>query len=339
MLLLYALLLLCARWGVHPAPVNPGTGPGSACWNALQAACPFEAGSACGSCAGAQQQPLRRAGCSSAAISKYCSGGIDPSLLMRRVEHLSSARRNIAAASAGGSVVFAGGCNMSGANTEFICNTADPAVDVFGPSGLLNTTVYLSEPRGWICAAPAAGGNKVVMAGGGTVGDGPHSRRADVYDLVTGELTTFPTALSVGRWGIGCTLVGSRTYFVGGKVTIKGYDNAWTTGVIDYYTEEPPPPTAAAAAAAATGGGLGAPGAGSRWVMNPVNLTVPRESVSALDVGGRLLVAGGWKKAKAIIRVTTRSSSSAPMPTVRPPVPRTSPPTCTLSGLPQVPGA
>ena len=59
--------------------------------------------------------------------------------MTRSVQHLSSARRNIGAATVGMQVVMAGGCNTTGGgNTAFICNSADPAVDIFDASGMLN---------------------------------------------------------------------------------------------------------------------------------------------------------------------------------------------------------
>jgi hypothetical protein len=38
-----------------------------------------------------------------------------------------------------------------------------------------------------------------------------------VLDLNTGALQSYPHALAVGRWGIGCATVGQRSYFTGAK--------------------------------------------------------------------------------------------------------------------------
>jgi hypothetical protein len=112
--------------------------------------------------------------------------------------------------------VFAGGCvaRGGGITTQFICDEAVGAVDVFNASGHLTATFQLGEARGWICAAAAGVGAAVVLAGGGTLGDALHSARADVLDLATGTIreqlmkctlqpSTSPHPLSV--WG--CLLV------------------------------------------------------------------------------------------------------------------------------------
>jgi hypothetical protein len=294
----------------------------TACWLALEAACPFGTDAACQACAGAAATALAQAHCNASAIAHYCGAmpqWVSQSHVQHRTEHLSSPRRNLGAASVPRpdleaprelerrgrgrsdkgaaarstgevsappvdltSAVFAGGCvNRGGGNTQFICNEADGAVDIFNASGHLTSTVKLGEPRGWICAAAAGVGAVVVLAGGGTVGDGPHSARADVLDLATGQVLSYPQALSVGRWGIGCANLGERAFFAGGKVTVSGYDNAWTTGVIDVFDA-----SAYRAAAAAE----------DVWGQAPYNLSVPRESATVTAISGSLLVAGGWKK-------------------------------------------
>lgn len=60
---------------------------------------------------------------------------------------------------------------------------------------------------------------------------------------------------------------------VGGKVTVSGYDNAWTSPIIDQYD-----PTA----------GL--------WQQASYNLSHGRESATALGFDEALLVVGGWQK-------------------------------------------
>ena len=251
--------------------------PGGVCWNAMQAACPFEAGAECATCLGDAAPALARAGCSAVSLTTYCSS--TPLGFHHRVVKLSSPRRNVGAIGVGDRAVFAGGCNISGSggNTQFICDSADPAVDIFDEQGELRRTVFLSEPRGWICAA-TAGEHSVVLAGGGTFGDKPHSRRADVLDLETGDVQSYPDALTVGRWGIGCATVGNRSYFTGGKVTISGYNNAWMTEIVDTFELDD---------SSSTNGS---------WAMAPYNLSTPRESTTAVAVSGALIVAGGWKK-------------------------------------------
>jgi hypothetical protein len=213
LLVLATLPLLGGRAAGHSAVAAT---PGSVCWIALQTACPFEAGAECAKCTGAAQAALARAGCAASSVGRYCSA---PALsFTHRTVKLSSPRRNVGATSVGGRAVFAGGCNTTGTDptTAFICDSADPAVDVFGENGELLRKVLLNEPRGWICAAPL-GDSSVVLAGGGTSGVLPHSTRADVLDLNTGALQSYPHALAVGRWGIGCATVGQRSYFTGAK--------------------------------------------------------------------------------------------------------------------------
>lgn len=257
-------------------PLVGAATPGSVCWTALQGACPFSGGAECDKCAGGQRQFLTLAGCQPSDTEEYCSDA--PLSFTYRVEKLSSARRDIGATSVGGRAVFAGGCTMTGdGSTQFICDKgASPTVDIFSAEGLLVHTVNVSEPRGWMCAAPS-GDSTVVLAGGGTSGVKPHSRTADVLDLDTLEIKSYPEALSVGRWGIGCATVGGRTFFTGGKVTISGYDNAYCVGSIDSFS----------ASAGSTIDGT--------WTVAPYNLSVARESVTTVEVGGSLLVAGGWR--------------------------------------------
>ena len=82
------------------------------------------------------------------------------------------------------------------------------------------------------------------------------------------------------------------------QVTIHGYDDAYTTGVIDVFTlsSQSTPPSSSSF----TGGGGG--GGGNRtigvWAPAPYNLSVPRESTASVAFqSGGIVVAGGWKKA------------------------------------------
>ena len=162
--------------------------------------------------------------------------------------------------------------------TQFICDDASDVIDVVSSNGtLLAVAPVLTEARGWVAACSA--GDTVVFAGGGRKGTEPHSRTADLLDARTMQSASHPDALSEGRWGIGCAEVNGSIFFVGGKVTIHGYQNAYMSRSIDVFST-----------------------AEASWTLAPFNLTNARESAVALavpTVNGRssaLVVAGGWHK-------------------------------------------
>jgi len=186
---------------------------------------------------------------------------------------LSQARRNLGAVSVGGFAYFVGGCTNQGTDpdTQFICDDASDAIDKLDSNGKLVHSYTLSSAKGWVSTC-AAGDSRVVMAGGGKKGTLPHSRSADVLDVRTGSISTDATALSAGAWGVPCATIANSTFFLGGKVTISGYDNAYTSPVINIYT------------------------AGAGWQVAPYTLSRGRESAAALVLGGKLVSAGGWCK-------------------------------------------
>ena len=188
---------------------------------------------------------------------------------------LSQARRNLGATVAGGLAFFAGGCLTTGNTTmtQFICDNASTAIDVFGAGGRLIHTLRLSEARGWV--STCAVGSLVVMAGGGTSGVRPHSRVADIVDASDPDLRvrTHAAALTNGRWGVACAATAGRAYYLGGKVTVSGYGDSWTSPLIDVYD-----------AAADT------------WARAGYNLTEDKESAVAVATSdGHVVVAGGWR--------------------------------------------
>lgn len=202
-------------------------------------------------------------------LSQGCPRALD---VAHTTTKLSAARRNTGAAALGSHAVFVGGCDNTGTSpsTQFVCDSPSSVVDVMNSDGTLNYTTNLSEKRGWV--ATCALGSSVVMAGGGVKGTEPHSRVGDVLDVATGKISSDVAALSSGRWGVSCATVGSYVFFAGGKVTINGYKDCYMTEAIDQYS----------------------PFRG--WSRAPFNLSVPRESSTAAEVGGSLLVAGGWTK-------------------------------------------
>ena len=197
---------------------------------------------------------------------------------------LSVARRNLGATVADGKAFFVGGCftTGTGGSTQFICDNASTAIDVYSSSSSrgdgvsLDRTMHMSEARGWVSTC-ALDDSLVIMAGGGTSGVTPHSRVADIIDTSNNyTFSTHATALTNGRWGVACAAVNGRAYYLGGKVTVHGYSDAWTSPLVDVYTRS-----------------------SNSWARAAYNLTEDKESAVAVAVGsgesGRVVVAGGWR--------------------------------------------
>jgi len=132
---------------------------------------------------------------------------------------LSEPRRAVAAASADGVVVFAGGCGPD--TSTFVCDYPTDIIDVFKPSngGFArddSNNISLSTARGWPTACSAGG--VIAILGGGKEGQKPHSRVLDLYDTSTQTISSNATSLQVGLWGHACATVGDDIYFAGGKV-------------------------------------------------------------------------------------------------------------------------
>lgn len=185
----------------------------------------------------------------------------------RTVGRLSSARRDLGGAVAGGRVFFAGGCSDTA--SPYQCLEPSAAVDVFSVSGVASSAPPLSIARGWACGCGVSG--LAVFAGGGTSGSKPHSPVADVINASDLTLTSFPSALSVGRWGLGCTVVNGSIFFAGGK-SIPARGLYAMTDIVDSF--QPP----------------------CHWTPAPYVLTNKKECVAGATSGENqdVVWAGGW---------------------------------------------
>lgn len=206
--------------------------------------------------------------------------------------NLSVARRNIGAVSADGVAYFAGGCNNEGGGmTQFICDSASDVVDVLDENGRLIKVMHLTEARGWVSAC--ASGETVVFAGGGKSGTKPHSRRADILNITSMAMRSVPDALTNGRWGVACAAAGDHIYYIGGKVVVSGYSDAWTSPLIDVFSTED-----------------------GTWFRSPYNLSEDKESAVAVGTtDGHIVIAGGWRKGKSFVAtsvIETLTSPTAP---------------------------
>ena len=191
----------------------------------------------------------------------------------RSVLQLSQARRAVsAAATASGTVIFAGGC-LSG--RELTCNppAVSDVVDVIPAVGPAPAPLKLSTARGWTTAC--ALGESIALLGGGQASSRAHSRALDIVDMVSKTVTSNATALDRGRWGTACITTADAIYFAGGK-EISAFGKP---GMTDEVLVLPGPTLSAGNLAAA-----------------PWKLGRARESVGAMPVfgGAGIVWAGGW---------------------------------------------
>nr|MBP9708828.1 hypothetical protein [Oligoflexales bacterium] len=98
---------------------------------------------------------------------------------------LSSAKRNMGSATAGGKIFFAGGYSASGLSD---------VVEIFDTATKLWSTASLSVAR--LRVATTVVGNQVLFAGGWEDTSGP-SNAVDIFDVATGQLSS--SALSIAR--------------------------------------------------------------------------------------------------------------------------------------------
>ena len=159
----------------------------------------------------------------------------------------------------------------SSPNTQFICDDASDVIDEISSGGDLVGNFRLSEAKGWVSTCVAGDGHTIIMAGGGKKGTEPHSKTADLLDTSSGKVSSNPFALHEGAWGVPCATIGNETFFLGGKVTISGYDKAYTTAAINVYSP-------------------------AGWTVAPYQLSRGRESAAAFVLRQQLLSAGGWMK-------------------------------------------
>ena len=227
--------------------------------------------------------PLRRLASFTVDILPATTSSNRPFTVARSTIKLSSARRNIGATVANvnhtRTAYFAGGCSDQGGTSHerFVCTRASATVDVLtlAADGSVRALplLKLGQARGWV-AAGAVGGS-VVFAGGGTSGPGRHFRGADVLDLASNTMSVVEAALKaepLGRWGISVAALNSSLYFLGGKVEVDGYSNAYMSSGIDVFD-----------------------GDAKTFTPAQFNLSQARESTSAVSTGGTMIVAGGWR--------------------------------------------
>jgi kelch-like protein 20 len=144
---------------------------------------------------------------------------------------LSQPRYNLAAASVGSEMFFAGGEGYG----SFPSTTA--RVDIFNVDANTWSTATLSQARYRFAAATV--GTKVLF-GGGWAGPALPSNRVDIYDSATQSWST--ASLSQGRQDLAAASVGDRVLFAGGHlgsgVLSKVVDiynsttNTWSTGTL-----------------------------------------------------------------------------------------------------------
>ncbi len=130
---------------------------------------------------------------------------------------LSEARRNLAATSAGGKALFAGGYNGGISNR----------VDLFEASTGQWTTAALSQPRMTLAATAV---DDLALFAGGYDSSYQSASRVDIYDGAKDQWSQ--SELSVARGWPVATTVGNRAFFAGGIPVYGGYAS---TDVVDIY--------------------------------------------------------------------------------------------------------
>lgn len=133
---------------------------------------------------------------------------------------LSQARYNIAVASAGNKIFFAGGSTLSG--------VISTRVDIYDVAANSWSTAELTQPRANIAAASA--GDKILFAGGGDANPWDYNGNSDRVDIYEVSSNTWSTAkLSIPRGGIKAATTGNKILFAG------GWSNNQTSDQIDIY--------------------------------------------------------------------------------------------------------
>jgi hypothetical protein len=210
---------------------------------------------------------------------------------VHRTGALSSPRRDLGAAAAGGKLFFGGGCTDT--LNVYVCNEPSSTIDVINPTtGEIEGSAQLSEARGW--PSTCAVGNLVVFAGGGSDTKAEHSTVADIVDASSSQLKveSNPTALSIGRWGMSCAATAHQAFFAGGKVSGSG--KYYTTDVVDEFEAS-----------------------SKKWKAAGFKLSLGRESMGASAVNGSVVFAGGYSDSKAdcdtVDTYFTPSTASVPV--------------------------
>ena len=143
---------------------------------------------------------------------------------------LSQARYNLAAASAGNQILFAGGEGVQQTNTP------SAVVDIYNVDSGTWSTAALSQARYELAAASV--GSKVLF-GGGWASTLPQSR-VDIYDSASQSWST--ASLSQGREDLAAASVGDRVLFAGGHLgngvlsnvvdIFNSTTNTWSAGTL-----------------------------------------------------------------------------------------------------------
>lgn len=181
------------------------------------------------------------------------------------VATLSEARANLAAASVGGVVLFAGG------NGQGFGQPASSVVDIYDVATGTWSQSALSQPR-WSDASTTVGGY-ALFAGGfpdiyGDVPCGSASPTVDAYHAATG--TWSQGTLSVPRVVVQATSVGPYAFFAGGQLCSFGPGS----DVVEVYDSSVGPPSDPAA-----------------WSI--ANLSQARALGATVSAGGKAFFAGG----------------------------------------------
>jgi len=198
----------------------------------------------------------------------------------QRVYRLSTPKREIGGAAINGVAYFGGGCTDT--KSPWVCDNPTDVIDIVHPSKRISyrADTHLSAARGW--PSTCATGSKVVFAGGGVSGTEPHSKVADVLDVVSGKMTTYPVALGAnGRWGLGCATRNGTINYGGGKIC---HESGCRHPTFDQTINTVSFNSAGTA----------------NWGVSVYKLSHGRESIGTIvDSSDRLIFAGGWDGLKS----------------------------------------
>jgi hypothetical protein len=148
---------------------------------------------------------------------------------------LSNSRGDIAVASVGNKIFFAGGVNWENYQSLQWSGSYDN-VDIYDVSNNTWSVAHLSKGRESICAVVV--GNKVIFAGGtyftkNSLVTNPVANASDAVDIYDAATNTWSVAkLSVARTDISAVVIGNNVYFASGS----GYGNTTDNlNIVDVY--------------------------------------------------------------------------------------------------------
>jgi hypothetical protein len=147
---------------------------------------------------------------------------------------LSKSRGDIAVATVGNKIFFAGGVNWDNYQSEQWDGSCDE-VDIYDASNNAWSVAHLSKARESIAAVVI--GNKVIFAGGTYFTKRPSvpipvGNASDVVDIYDASTDSWSVAkLSVPRTYISAVTIGTDVYFAGGS----GYGNTQNLNVVDVF--------------------------------------------------------------------------------------------------------